>query len=105
MNLQNGITETAIGKILFGCQLQTTTVPNFDDISVQESLSIANLSFGKKSLTFQLNPPAIIKAKMNGAFSQNIGKVFSQTQAKVGNITFIYAEKSLKLLLFSGLSL
>ena len=49
-----------------------------------------------------LNAPVVIRVKVSftlmttGAFSQNVGKLFSKLKLITDNLLFIYAEKPLK---------
>ena len=55
---------------------------------------VTNLSSENNLLTFRLNAPVMIRAKvmMTGAFSQNVGKLFSELKLVTDNLLFIYAE-------------
>ena len=60
--------------------------------SYYNELSGTNLSSENNLPTFRLNAPVMIRAKvMTGAFSQNVGKLFSELKLVTDNL-FIYAE-------------
>ena len=53
-------------------------------------LSVTNLSSENNLPTFRLNAPVVVRVK--GAFSRNIGKLFSELKLVTDNLLFVYAE-------------
>ena len=60
---------------------------------MKRRLSVTDLSSENNLPTFQLNAPVVIRAEVTtGAFSQNVGKLFSELKSVTDNLLFIYAE-------------
>ena len=55
-----------------------------------------NLSSENNLLTFQLNPPVVIRAKVTGAFSGNVGKLFSELKLVTDNLSLYLCSSQLR---------
>ena len=66
---------------------------------MKRRLSVTNLS-SKNNLKFWLNAPVVIRAKVTGAFSWNVGKLFSELKLVTDNLLLIYAEETERLVIF-----
>ena len=65
---------------------------------MKRRLSGTNLSSENNLPTFQLNTPVVIRAKVTtGAFSRNVGKLFSKLKLVPDNLLFILGETLLNL--------
>ena len=70
------------------------TQVSFGGINAERRLSVTNLSSENNLPTFRLNASVVIKVKVStfiaGAFSQNVGKLFSKLKLVTDNLS-IYA--------------